>query len=300
MDRNFISGFVFAALWLFCAPPAFADDAQPDVVQARPAVWHVKGPHGQVTLFGSLHMLPANTNWLTPDIWHAIAHTDVFVFEVATDAPSRTALNNLIDAHGHLPDGQSLRALLPPEARDDYDTAIATAHLSPDVTDHEQPWLVSLQLSLADGMNQSYFPDAGVDYVLMNWARRYSRQMRYLETVDQQFQMLAPADNDLHLDQFESGLKRIDHAPNELDPLVTAWCQGDEQKLGALMDVGFAADPEAKKTLVTDRNRKWANQIETMLGDYRNFFVTVGAAHLAGPDGVPALLRADGYAVDGP
>ena len=37
-----------------------------------------------------------------------------------------------------------------------------------------------------------------------------------------------------------------------------------------------------------------------MLKDDDNVFVTVGAAHLAGPDGVPALLRADGYDVDGP
>jgi uncharacterized protein YbaP (TraB family) len=37
-----------------------------------------------------------------------------------------------------------------------------------------------------------------------------------------------------------------------------------------------------------------------MLGESRSFFVTVGAAHLAGPDGVPALLRADGYDVEGP
>jgi uncharacterized protein YbaP (TraB family) len=299
MVRIFTAMFALLGMMAFAGLPARGDAApsNPDVVPAHPAIWHVKGPHGgQVTLFGSLHMLPANTDWLTPDIWHAIARSDVFVFEVATDTPSRAALDTLIDMHGHLPDGQSLRALLPPEAQGDYDSAIATAHLSPDIADHEQPWLVSLQLSLADSMNRSYLPDAGVDYVLMDWARHFNRQVHYLETVDEQFQMLVPADNDLHLDQFESGLKRIGHIPNDLDPLVAAWSHGDEQQLGALMDVSFAANPQAKKTLVTDRNRKWASQI----GDDRSFFVTVGAAHLAGPDGLPALLRADGYVVDGP
>jgi hypothetical protein len=303
MVRIFTAVFALLGTLAFAGSPALADaaPANPDGPPAHPALWHVKGPHGgQVTLFGSLHMLPANTDWLRPDIWHAIAHTDIFVFEVATDTPSRAALNSLIDAHGRLPDGQSLRALLPPEAQGDYDNAIATAHLSPNITDREQPWLVSLQLSLADSMNRSYFPDAGVDYVMMDWATHHNRQVRYLETVDQQFQMLVPTDNDLQLDQFESGLKRIGHIPIDLDPVVTAWSHGDEQQLGALMDVSFAAHPGAKKILVTDRNRKWATQIETMLGDSRSFFVTVGAAHLAGPDGVPALLRADGYDVEGP
>jgi uncharacterized protein YbaP (TraB family) len=291
------------SLLLLTALPALAEDvATPsDVIPAHPVLWHIKGPHGgQVTLFGSLHMLPANTSWLTPDIWHAVAHTDVFVFEVATDTPSRATLNTLIDAHGHLPQGESLRTLLPPDAQTDYDTAITTAHLSHDITDHEQPWLVSLQLRLADSMNKSYFPDAGVDYVLMNWAKQYKRSVRYLETVDQQVLMLAPTDNDLHLDEFESGLKHVGHMQNDLDPLITAWSHGDEQTLGTLMDVSFAANPRAKKVLVTDRNRKWAGQIEKMLNEDRSFFITVGAAHLAGPDGVPALLRADGYEVDGP
>jgi uncharacterized protein YbaP (TraB family) len=293
--------FALLGALIFAGPAALAEPANPEIIPAHPVMWHIKGPHGgQATLFGSLHMLPANTDWLTPDILHAVNHSDVFVFEVATDPQSRTVLDNLIDAHGKLPDGESLRAILPPESQSDYDAAIATAHLSPAITDHEQPWLVSLQLTLADSMNKNYYPDAGVDYVLMSWANRHDRTVRYLETIDQQFQMLVPADNHMRLDLFESGLKRVGQTQNELDPLISAWCQGDEQKLGALMDVSFASDPEAKKALVTDRNKKWAAQIEKMLGDYRNFFITVGAAHLAGPDGVPALLRADGYEVDGP
>ena len=41
-------------------------------------------------------------------------------------------------------------------------------------------------------------------------------------------------------------------------------------------------------------------QLETMLNQKHVYFVTVGAGHLAGPKGVPALLRQDGYRVDGP
>src|ERR1700761_1795933 len=107
-------------------------------------------------------------------------------------------------------------------------------------------------------MNQRYFPDAGVDYVMMDWAKRYNRRGQYLEPVDQQFQMLVPSGDDRQLNLFETVLRQNSHAPEKLDPLVAAWSQGDEQALGSMMDVSFAADPDAKKILVTDRNRKWA------------------------------------------
>jgi len=281
---------------LFAAPLARAD-----VINAHPVVWHIKSPTGgNVTLFGSLHILPANMDWLTPDIMHAVSRTDVFVFEVPTDASSQQTLNGLIAAHGALPAGQSLRALLPADYQTDYDTVIAAEHLSLAVTDHEQPWLVSLQLTLADTMNRNYYPDAGVDYVLMSWANVHARPVRYLETIDQQFALLTPSDNDLRLEDFESGLKRMEGATDTIQPLVQAWSDGDVATLGSLMDANFADHPEAKKRLLTDRNQQWASQIERMLTDKRSYFVTVGAAHLAGADGVPAILRKDGFQVDGP
>jgi uncharacterized protein YbaP (TraB family) len=296
VSRKVLAAIILALGWFAVAPSAGADD----ITQAHPAMWHVLAGHAQVTLFGSLHVLPAEMDWVSVDIGHAISRSDVFVFEAPTDPPSQDTLNSLITAHGKLPDGQSLRALLPPEAQADYDNAIAQAHLSPSLTDHEQPWLVSLQLTLADTMNRKYFPDAGVDYVLMSWANAHARQVRYLETIDQQFAMILPDDGDMQLDTFESGLKEYSGDNDQLQPMVQAWAAGDVAKLAALIDQEFQDHPEEKKKLITDRNKAWARKIEDMLKDDNNVFVTVGAAHLAGPDGVPALLRADGYDVDGP
>jgi uncharacterized protein YbaP (TraB family) len=277
--------------------PPGKTDVKPDIVPAHPVIWHVKTPHGSITLFGSLHLLPANMDWLTPEIMRAVRRADAFVFEVPTDSDAQKYLDDLIAQHGSLPAGQSLRAQLSPESQAAFDAAIAAAHLSPALTDREQPWLAALQLNLADTINHNYFPDAGADYVLMSWANAHARNVRYLETVDQQFALLA---EDFPMDELESGLRSIQTSRDAVAPLVAAWSAGDVTQLNALMDANFASHPEQKKRLLSDRNRAWAKQIEAMLSQNRDYFITVGAAHLAGPDGVPALLRADGYEVDGP
>jgi uncharacterized protein YbaP (TraB family) len=41
-------------------------------------------------------------------------------------------------------------------------------------------------------------------------------------------------------------------------------------------------------------------KISAMLNENHTYFITVGAGHLAGPKGVPAMLRAKGFKVEGP
>ena len=66
-------------------------------------------------------------------------------------------------------------------------------------------------------------------------------------------------------------------------------------------DLGHGnADAEQFKAVLEDRNRNWLPKIEKMLHEKRTFMITVGAAHLPGPNGVVNLLRQAGYKVDGP
>lgn len=292
-------GLVLACVLILAS--ALPGAAAERTIRANPAAWTIKGAgKGQVTLFGSFHVLPANVNWLTPSIVRALMQSEIFVFEAPTDKQSQGTLDKLMEAHGRLPDGQSLRAMLPADAQSQYDATIAAANLKPDIADREKPWLLSLQLRLADTIKSSYYPDAGADYVLMDWATTRGLKVRYLETIDQQFEMLRPASDDLRLDEFQAHLKSWGRKPNHIEPMVAAWSKGDVARLGTLIDADFAGSPEVRQKLLTDRNKKWSEQIGQMLSEGRNFFVAVGAAHLAGPDGVPAMLRAAGYRVDGP
>ena len=48
----------------------------------------------------------------------------------------------------------------------------------------------------------------------------------------------------------------------------------------------------------SDRNRTWLPKLEALFSRAGHAFVVVGAAHLVGPDGLLATLRAKGYQVD--
>jgi hypothetical protein len=275
---------------LFAAPAA----AQ----TAHPALWHVRGPQGEVWLLGSIHILPPDLKWHTPAIDKATARAGVFVFEVPSSPAAMDRMRDLMRAQGYLPPGQSLRASLSPEGQADFDAALAAAQLPLGMVDRDRPWLASLQIGFAELARAKYDIASGVDVQVMKQAAH--RHVRYFETIEQQFALFAPGDEKLELSEFLSDLKDLAKNDSEIETLIAAWSKGDVATIGKLMNAALDAYPDAKKVLLDDRNRRWVLQIETMLQEKRRFFITVGAGHLAGPSGVPALLRKAGYKVDGP
>ena len=54
---------------------------------------------------------------------------------------------------------------------------------------------------------------------------------------------------------------------------------------------------ELVQVLLRDRNADWAAQIENLLSARDKPLIAVGAGHLLGDHGLPALLEARGYTV---
>lgn len=296
------------SLFLWAPSAATAQQMQPALppgVVANPSLWHIqgnsnKGDWGEVYLLGSVHALPPNVHWRSPKIARALLRSEVYVFEVPQDEAALEQLKDLIQAKGFLPPGESLRAQLHAGALPDYDAAVAASGLPPAMLDRERPWLAALQMMFAQIAKLKFAAGNGVDQVLMADAAKHRKPMRYLETVAEQFAVLAPDDPALELAAFESGLKDLRDVAGGIEPMVKAWSVGDQAKLDELINGDLDEFPEARKQLLDDRNKRWAPQIQAMLKEKHVFFVTVGAGHLTGPMGLPALLRKAGYKVDGP
>ena len=79
--------------------------------------------------------------------------------------------------------------------------------------------------------------------------------------------------------------------------LIGAWRNGDTDYLERNMLAEMQKQRELYRTIVVDRNKDWVRQITRYLGKKDDYLVIVGALHLIGDDGVPAMLRRRGHDV---
>jgi len=290
MKRFLIPGAVAAALML-CAP------AHAEV--AHPPLWTVHGAKGTVYLLSSLHLLPPRVDWHNTQIDTAMRSADSFVFEVPTGASERDEETKFILDNGLLPAGHKLHEELSDDARRDFHRALDLAGMDERNLDQKQPWLVEVVLTVQSMYRRNYSAEHTPEEEAFALASSTGKDIRYLDTTLQQLEFLQGADRSTGFERFSAVLADFPNQPGRESKFVDAWVSGDVGASAALISAGLRELPD-EQTLLNERNRDWAQQIQGMLGEKRTFFVTVGIAHLVGPQGVPALLRAKGITVDGP
>jgi uncharacterized protein YbaP (TraB family) len=72
---------------------------------------------------------------------------------------------------------------------------------------------------------------------------------------------------------------------------------GDAATIEASTREGFLADPALREALLTARNRRWVAALLPVLEQPARPLVAVGTAHLVGPEGLVALLEAEGFTI---
>ena len=286
---------------LFLGTPAVADEAPQPVIHATPAIWTVHGPRGTAYLFGSVHVLPKNVEWQTPAIKKAVKRANTFVFELPMADDSRTHAALLLGANTLLPPSIALPSYFDAEMRSEFRAAVEHTQVDPESLVVLRPWWAAKMLDDAMAGKPVLHAEEGVDNKVYLMAKdRGVHDIRAFETPEFQVKVLkGDANTKNELDLLRAAMKRAAQRPIvPFKKLLDAWASGDPS---AIATINFdSMSPDEKKTMLDDRNSNWVPKIEKMLKEKRTFFITVGAAHLVGPDGVPNLLRQAGYRVEGP
>lgn len=268
---------------------ALAACAQPE--QATPALWEVTGPDGaHGYLFGTIHSLDDNVDWRGGAFAKAFGASDTLAVEaLGLDNTERTARiwQGLAITPGQAP----LAQRVPAGETVNLARALDRAGLSERDFANVETWAAALMLASALRKEDG----EAVDLALLREGK--AKRMVELEGVAGQlaiFDRLPQADQADLLASVADDAATDPHGPERLARL---WRVGDIDAIAAETRKGMLADPELREALLVGRNRAWAAQVDRLLKARTTPFVAVGAAHLAGEDGLPAMLAAKGYLV---
>ena len=281
-----------AALILTATHVAAAEPHQPE---AHPAMWKLESGGTTIYFFGSMHMLPPGLKWKTPIVERAMEQSDVFFFEMPMSDGSFRLAAGAMSKNIFRPKGKTLSAMLSPAGKKQLAAVAKDLGIPMKTLDRMRPWSAAIVLSTAAGRSTQVV--AGVDKQVGYYALMANKTRRYFETGPQQAEMFARMGDADGAKGFEIALADVKHTSQDFRQLSTAWVTGDVPKLEKLAETGLENLPAGRKVLLDERNQAWVTKIPDLLQEHRTFFITVGAAHLAGHGSVIALLCGKGLKV---
>jgi len=283
-----LARLLFAILLAACAARAEGD---------RLPLWVVEGEANRVYLLGSVHLLRESDYPLPAGIDAAYADAERLVMELDMDDLEPSEAAGLMAELGILGEGGSLRALLGEllyaRALELADTGgIPLAMLA-----DRELWLAALAVEQVALERLGYEPALGLEAHLAARADRDGKPIAGLETLREQLGMLDALPVPVQRTLFMETLEESATLDETMDVLLAAWRSGDMETIERRMLEDLRAEPLLYDVLIATRNRDWAARILRLLDETDDVLVVVGAAHLAGEDGLPALLAAEGVAL---
>lgn len=296
-------GAIAALLFAACAPAQTVQpqSAKPAPQRAAPAQWRLADDDNTITLFGTVHMLPPDFAWERSALEAALEQAEAVYLETNIDPEGQAALPAAMLRAGTNPPGVTLSGLLSAADRARLQTLAASLGVSVAALEDRRPWLAALSLSVAAVARAGHDPEAGADAWLRRRAQALGAELRYLETAEEQIAVFAGLSPQADRAFLTATLRQVEEDIAELGVLDRAWAAGDLATLEPMLVASLSeAGPEVYAAALTNRNVRWVEAIEALIAGDEDVVIGVGTAHLVGPDSVVAMLRAKGYAVEGP
>lgn len=271
------------------ASPATAPATMERVETTGPALWKIADADTTIYMFGTVHILPKDKQWMTPAIQQALTGSQSMVTEILSSEMADPAMQQKMMARGMLPQGQTLRGLLNAEQRATYEGALQKLGVPAAAFDQFKPWMAAMTLSILPLMKEGYNPEAGVEKVLETAAGAQVKR-EALETVDFQIGVFDGMPQDAQIAYLIETAEQAENIKPMIDRMVAAWAAGNKDQLADIMNEGLQGNELLADRLLYARNRNWADWIDTRLDQPGTVFMAVGAGHLAGENSVQDYL----------
>lgn len=280
--------FVFAASFLFGMLLFRTTHAQ----EAKSLLWKIdsNGLEKPSYVYGTIHMICKDDFFLTDAVKKAQTETELTVLELDMDDPQLMMRMQ----QGSINEGmKNISSELTAEQKE-IANAFFKANYGADLSQLGiiKPFaLLSMviQKSLPCTTPESY------EMTFVKNAQDRDVEVLGLETVEFQTSLFDNEPMSSQIKLLITSISEFEEGKEEFTKLVEAYKNQDLKALQQIM----ADSPEYAEfedLLLGDRNKAWIPKIEDFMKEQPTF-IAVGAMHLAGEEGVIALLRKEGYEV---
>ena len=264
---------------------------------ADTSVWEVSRGDARLYLGGTIHALRPLDYPLPEEFDFAFAAADEIHYEADLKAAMDPAFQTTALALGSYNDGRSLHSVLSEEVYTDFYALAGRFGIPAGALDQFKPGMATATLTMLVLGNFGYGPQ-GVEMHFIQRADRDGLSQGYLETVEYQTNLIAELGEGNEDAMVANFLDQAESAEDDMNEMVSAWREGDIEKIDALMLTDMAERfPADFAAMFTRRNRNWIPQIMAMLEDADTELVLVGVGHMPGEDGLLELLRREGATV---
>ena len=290
-------GRTFAALGLAALASCAAPTAQTSAT-GKPALWQVADEDTQVYLFGTIHLLPENYAWRTPEFDRAVAGSGELVVETILDEANPQALAAELARMGM---GRGLAPIaqrVAPEKRALLEAAIAKTGIPRPAFDSLETWAAAFMILGTQFKDLGLSGGAGVESVLRENFKAAGKPIAQLETNLEQLSLFDTLPESAQRALLEGSIEAPAEMRTEFNQMLAAWARGDVDAIARTFNEDLSGSPELRDALIRRRNHNWTGWVRRRMAQPGTLMVAVGAGHLAGSESVVDLLERHGYRVN--
>jgi uncharacterized protein len=263
--------------------------------QTRAFAWKATKGQAVVYLVGSVHMLTSDFYPLPASLDAGFKASDLLVEEANLAEMLSPNMQFSMLSRGMLPAGQTLDKVISPATLALLNQHSGALGMPMEALKQFKPWLLAMTIEAMEWQKAGFDAELGLDKHFFDRAQVESKPVQGLETTDFQISLFDGMSMEQQDRFLAETLKGVATETASVSKLVASWKVGDAAAIERLVLADVKGDPFVYDRLLVGRNRAWLPKIEALFSRPRPAFVVVGAAHLVGPDGLVAMLKAKGY-----
>ena len=271
------------------------------IAQARarndgPAIWYVKDHDSTLYLFGTVHLLPDNIDWIRADMESALRESGTVFFEIDTGANAQIEATVLTQNLGFRSDGLRLSGQLDSYQLKLLEAAANNGELNYATLDNMQAWLASEFLVVAAAAKAGLSPELSADNALKSRAAAQGKNIIYLDTMEGQITRSAQQPDFVQMKLLSDTLEGFNSLGSDLTKVAQAWSVGQTNYLTReLIEETRNRSPDIYQTLFDDVNREWTTPLTRFMEGSGTGFAAIGVGHLLGEHSIQELMAEQGY-----